>query len=349
MRHRLDKHGKRYGRVIDYKSSELRVVELLQGLCEDLGASLYTVNISASGRTTNVWWRYKEPADVTSNGTRLTGDKENARAKELRLFCGSIIEEYDEQIEGAIMGGKFDAPGSVSPALCQEMLKVCPDKAVPPVWVEEPVPEGTTEGGDGAGAAPGGEEAEEQEQAKDEGGAAAEGSAEAERQELGGLHNVPARGLVDILRLAVAVAVDVVEETEGGGGGGARAGNSDDADEGEDQGEGGGARGWWEGEEWNAPTWGPSASREGKGESYGWVAPPPWVRALVARAPEALAAGAPVALASEALTLLRALRVSCGAAWAARLYGAVRPEAKSRARAEYRVGPVTSNRVAQRP
>lgn len=33
MRHRLDKDGKRYGKVLDYKLSELRVIHLLDGLC----------------------------------------------------------------------------------------------------------------------------------------------------------------------------------------------------------------------------------------------------------------------------------------------------------------------------
>jgi TLR4 regulator and MIR-interacting MSAP len=33
MRHRLDKNGQRYGKVIDYRVSEQRAVNLLDGLC----------------------------------------------------------------------------------------------------------------------------------------------------------------------------------------------------------------------------------------------------------------------------------------------------------------------------
>eukprot|EP00955_Chlamydomonas_euryale_P061536 358069-Chlamydomonas_euryale.AAC.5 len=37
------------------RSSELRAVELLDKLCDDLGAALHVVNVSASGATTRVW------------------------------------------------------------------------------------------------------------------------------------------------------------------------------------------------------------------------------------------------------------------------------------------------------
>uniref|UniRef100_A0A2P2KWQ0 DUF3456 domain-containing protein n=1 Tax=Rhizophora mucronata TaxID=61149 RepID=A0A2P2KWQ0_RHIMU len=36
MRHRLDSKGQREGKLIDYRVSELRVVELLDGLCEKM-------------------------------------------------------------------------------------------------------------------------------------------------------------------------------------------------------------------------------------------------------------------------------------------------------------------------
>jgi hypothetical protein len=42
MRHRLDSQGQREGKVIDYKVSELRVVELLDGLCTKMKE--YTLN-----------------------------------------------------------------------------------------------------------------------------------------------------------------------------------------------------------------------------------------------------------------------------------------------------------------
>lgn len=36
VRHRLDKHGNRYGKVIEFAVSELRAIELLENLCQDL-------------------------------------------------------------------------------------------------------------------------------------------------------------------------------------------------------------------------------------------------------------------------------------------------------------------------
>ncbi|PNX79028.1 canopy-like protein, partial [Trifolium pratense] len=36
MRHRLDSKGQRQGKLIDYRISELRVVDLLDGLCDKM-------------------------------------------------------------------------------------------------------------------------------------------------------------------------------------------------------------------------------------------------------------------------------------------------------------------------
>lgn len=38
-------------------------------------------------------------------------DMEKAKQKELQLFCGGIMEDFDEAIEEAIMEGKLNEPG----------------------------------------------------------------------------------------------------------------------------------------------------------------------------------------------------------------------------------------------
>ena len=45
LRHRLDERGKRYGKVIAYKLSELRAVELLDELCEAAGPAHALVDV----------------------------------------------------------------------------------------------------------------------------------------------------------------------------------------------------------------------------------------------------------------------------------------------------------------
>lgn len=100
------------------RSSELRAVELLDRLCDDLGGALYNVNISVSGKTTRVWWRYKEPADVTLNGTRC-----------VRACSGWVVGMYLGRPCGETCGGaKRNGRGRMewNSALC---MRTCAARA----------------------------------------------------------------------------------------------------------------------------------------------------------------------------------------------------------------------------
>ncbi|KAG1359483.1 protein seele [Cocos nucifera] len=115
MRHRLDSKGQREGKVIDYKVSELRVVELLDGLCDKMQD--YTLMKLESGQ--KGWVKVRDWDDLKS-------DKQEARAysKDLSSFCGRLLEETEDELAEWIKQGSIE-PGGVNKALCQDLSKHC--------------------------------------------------------------------------------------------------------------------------------------------------------------------------------------------------------------------------------
>ncbi|XP_015884080.1 uncharacterized protein LOC107419784 [Ziziphus jujuba] len=115
MRHRLDSKGQRTGKVIDYRISELRVVDLLDGLCEKMQD--YTFQKVDSTR--------KEWIKV-DNWDNLTTDKQEARAysKDISSYCGRLLEETEDELAELIKKGSVKV-GDVSKVLCQGLSKHC--------------------------------------------------------------------------------------------------------------------------------------------------------------------------------------------------------------------------------
>ena len=62
LRGRLDSKGQRYGKLIDYKVSELRFVELLENLCEDVA--------SGYGYSVGVWRKGSKPKGAQGKAMR---------------------------------------------------------------------------------------------------------------------------------------------------------------------------------------------------------------------------------------------------------------------------------------
>ncbi|GMH27359.1 hypothetical protein Nepgr_029202 [Nepenthes gracilis] len=120
MRHRLDSKGHRRGKVIDYRLSELRVVELLDGLCEKMED--YTLLKVDSGKLE--WVKVENWDNVTSN-------KQEARAysKDISSYCGRLLEETEDQLEELIKNESVK-PGDVSKVLCQDLSKHCKQTSV---------------------------------------------------------------------------------------------------------------------------------------------------------------------------------------------------------------------------
>jgi len=90
LRNRLNSKGQREGKVIDYRVSELRVVELLDGLCDKMQD--YTLQKLESGE--------KGWVKVTDWNSFQTEKKAAARAhsKNLSGFCGRLLEETEDEV-----------------------------------------------------------------------------------------------------------------------------------------------------------------------------------------------------------------------------------------------------------
>ncbi|XP_050207155.1 uncharacterized protein LOC126656591 isoform X2 [Mercurialis annua] len=115
MRNRLNSKGQREGKLIDYRVSELRVVELLDGLCEKmLDYTLQKVDSTGSS-----WVRVDNWDNVTTN-------KQEARAhsKAISSYCGRLLEETEDELAEVIKKGTLEV-GSVSKVLCVDLSKHC--------------------------------------------------------------------------------------------------------------------------------------------------------------------------------------------------------------------------------
>ncbi|KAK3010632.1 hypothetical protein RJ639_012335 [Escallonia herrerae] len=115
MRHRLDSKGQRRGKVIDYRVSELRVVELLDGLCEKMQD--YTLEKIDSTR--QLWIK-------VDNWDNLSINQQEARAysKDISSYCGRLLEDAEDELAELIKQGSVRV-GEVSKVLCQDLSRHC--------------------------------------------------------------------------------------------------------------------------------------------------------------------------------------------------------------------------------
>ncbi|WVZ78184.1 hypothetical protein U9M48_025935 [Paspalum notatum var. saurae] len=116
LRNRLNSKGQREGKVIDYRVSELRVVELLDGLCDRMQD--YTLQKLESGE--------KGWVKVTDWNSFQTEKKAAARAhsKNLSTFCGRLLEETEDELAEWIKASSTESE-NVSKALCEDISKHC--------------------------------------------------------------------------------------------------------------------------------------------------------------------------------------------------------------------------------
>ncbi|XP_060199979.1 uncharacterized protein LOC132628231 [Lycium barbarum] len=115
MRHRLDSKGQREGKLIDYRVSELRVVELLEDLCEKMQD--YTLEKVDS--STKTWIK-------VDNWDHLKTNKQEARAhaKAMSSFCGRLLEQTEDELAELIKKGSVKV-GDVTKVLCEDLSNYC--------------------------------------------------------------------------------------------------------------------------------------------------------------------------------------------------------------------------------
>ncbi|CAA3031856.1 Hypothetical predicted protein [Olea europaea subsp. europaea] len=115
MRHRLDSNGQRQGKLIDYRVSELRVVELLDGLCE----KMQDYTLDKVDKSSKVWIK-------VNNWDNLKTNKQEARAnsKDISTFCGRLLEETEDDFSELIKKGSIKV-GEVGKVLCHDLGRYC--------------------------------------------------------------------------------------------------------------------------------------------------------------------------------------------------------------------------------
>ncbi|KAJ0085659.1 hypothetical protein Patl1_09369 [Pistacia atlantica] len=115
MRHRLDSKGQRVGKVIDYRVSELRVVELLEGLCD----KMLDYTLEKVDSTRREWVRVDHWDNIT-----ISKQEAKAYAKDISTYCGRLLEETEDELAELIKKGSIQA-GDVSKVLCQDLSQHC--------------------------------------------------------------------------------------------------------------------------------------------------------------------------------------------------------------------------------
>eukprot|EP00899_Mesostigma_viride_P010848 jgi/Mesvir1/19765/Mv13065-RA.1 len=131
MRHRLDPHGERQGKVIPYDVSELRVVELLEGLCADM--SEYMLSEPVKNETTGnlqgeVEWVKTSKGIQHVKGSLSLGAKGKLHGRELRTYCDRLIEEHEDELAKIIYENDFKDNSTLADTLCKELSSACDPK-----------------------------------------------------------------------------------------------------------------------------------------------------------------------------------------------------------------------------
>jgi hypothetical protein len=118
MRGRLDSRGRRYGKRISYKVSELRFVELLDGVCESDSSEVGKYQLHEE---TNRWRIPPNPVKKIRH----------ARGKQMKTeilgYCHRVIEESEEALQAAVLEERLDADSNVEEFLCRNVSKACDD------------------------------------------------------------------------------------------------------------------------------------------------------------------------------------------------------------------------------
>ena len=95
---RLDSKGERYGKVLEFRHSELRVVELLESLCSRMGDYALWTPLT-EGRAAE-WVRVSgaRKHEEAAADTTLQGAKAKTHGREIESFCGMLVESAEEQV-----------------------------------------------------------------------------------------------------------------------------------------------------------------------------------------------------------------------------------------------------------
>ncbi len=106
--------GNRYGKRIDFKVSELRLVQLLDGLCEDVKDQHELHQLNSTRRAVEWQW-----VKVKGSGRRQAFDSVakveqpelKTRQRQLLNWCSRILEEHEEELASFIQAAEESQTG----------------------------------------------------------------------------------------------------------------------------------------------------------------------------------------------------------------------------------------------
>ncbi|CAN7030289.1 protein canopy homolog 3 [Brassica rapa] len=114
LRNRLNSKGQREGKVIDYRMSDLRVVDLLDGLCDRMQD--YTLQKVES--------KNREWVKVESFDNLTNKQEAKAHANDISTYCGRLLEETEDELAEVIKNGALKV-GDARKVLCQTLSNHC--------------------------------------------------------------------------------------------------------------------------------------------------------------------------------------------------------------------------------
>nr|VDD54550.1 unnamed protein product [Brassica oleracea] len=114
LRNRLNSKGQREGKVIDYRMSDLRVVDLLDGLCDRMQD--YTLQKVES--------KNREWVKVESFDNLTNKQEAKAHANDISTYCGRLLEETEDELAEVIKNGSLKV-GDARKVLCQTFSNHC--------------------------------------------------------------------------------------------------------------------------------------------------------------------------------------------------------------------------------
>ena len=106
--------GNRYGKRIDFKVSELRLVQLLDGLCEDVKEDHELHQLNSTRKALEWQW-----VKVKGSGRQQTFDsvakveqpEHKTRQRQLLNWCSRILEEHEEELASFIQTAEESQAG----------------------------------------------------------------------------------------------------------------------------------------------------------------------------------------------------------------------------------------------
>ncbi|CAI5467518.1 unnamed protein product [Closterium sp. Yama58-4] len=123
MRNRLNSEGKREGKLIDYRVSELRAVEILDGLCKKMDK--YSVVTKDERR---VWSSHRDYSRSANTDRKKLIREE--QGKEIKRWCDRLLEEYEDDITAQLRAGDLNMDADVPALLCARITRSCKPKAL---------------------------------------------------------------------------------------------------------------------------------------------------------------------------------------------------------------------------